>query len=89
MSQSFYARVADTLAEIEADGLYKTERLVEGPQGSVITVGGREVLNFCANNYLGLAGDPRLAEAAVRAIDRKSTRLNSSHNSPSRMPSSA
>ena len=69
MSQPFYDRVAATLAEIEADGLYKTERLVEGPQGSVITVGGREVLNFCANNYLGLAGDPRLAKAAREAMD--------------------
>ena len=69
MSQPFYDRVAATLTEIEADGLYKTEREVDGPQGPVITVGGREVLNFCANNYLGLANDPRLAKAAREAMD--------------------
>ena len=71
MSDPFYARIDETLAEIREDGLFKTEREIEGPQGPVITVGGREVLNFCANNYLGLADDPRLAAAAKRTMDER------------------
>lgn len=49
--------------EIKDKGLYKDERVIQGPQGPVIKVKGREVINFCANNYLGLANDPRLVEA--------------------------
>ncbi len=57
--------------KIRADGLYKAERIIESPQGSRIEVsGGAEVLNFCANNYLGLADDPRIIAAAKEAIDR-------------------
>jgi glycine C-acetyltransferase len=69
MSEAFYARITETLEEIEAEGLYKKERAIEGPQGPVITVNGRKVLNFCANNYLGLADSPALAEAAKAAMD--------------------
>jgi glycine C-acetyltransferase len=58
------------LDQIRADGLYKTERVIESPQGSSITVQDNEVLNFCANNYLGLADDPRVVEAAKQALDR-------------------
>ncbi len=58
------------LDQIRADGLYKTERVIESPQGSSITVQDNEVLNFCANNYLGLADDPRVVEAAKEALDR-------------------
>jgi glycine C-acetyltransferase len=59
------------LDQIRLDGLYKTERVIVSPQGSSIRVqDGAEVLNFCANNYLGLAGDPRLVEAAKQALDR-------------------
>ena len=58
------------LDQIRADGLYKTERVIESPQGSSITVQDNEVLNFCANNYLGLADDPRVIEAAKEALDR-------------------
>ena len=59
------------LDQIRADGLYKTERVIESPQGAGIRVqGGQEVLNFCANNYLGLADDPRVIEAAKQALDR-------------------
>jgi glycine C-acetyltransferase len=59
------------LDQIRADGLYKTERVIESPQGSSIRVqDGKEVLNFCANNYLGLADDPRVVEAARQALDR-------------------
>jgi glycine C-acetyltransferase len=57
------------LHEIQESGLYKRERLIESPQGSHITVGKKEVINFCANNYLGLANHPVLREAAKRAID--------------------
>lgn len=59
------------LEEIAAAGLYKHERLIDSPQGVEITLAdGRKVLNFCANNYLGLAAHPRVIEAAHRALDR-------------------
>ena len=74
MSASFYDRLRDTLKEIEADGLYKRERIITSQQFSRISVqsegGSHDVLNFCANNYLGLANDPRLIEAAKMALDR-------------------
>ncbi len=58
-------KVTGLLAEIRDGGLYKEERVLTGPQGARIAVaGGREVLNFCANNYLGLASDPRVVAAA-------------------------
>ncbi|MGH3420825.1 MAG: glycine C-acetyltransferase, partial [Streptosporangiaceae bacterium] len=57
--------------KIRADGLYKAERIIDSPQGSRIEVSdGAEVLNFCANNYLGLADDPRVIAAAKAAMDR-------------------
>jgi glycine C-acetyltransferase len=59
------------LDKIRADGLFKAERIIDSPQGSRIQVGdGAEVLNFCANNYLGLADDPRIVAAAKEALDR-------------------
>jgi glycine C-acetyltransferase len=59
------------LDRIRVDGLFKTERVIVSPQGSSIRVeDGAEVLNFCANNYLGLADDPRLVAAAKEALDR-------------------
>jgi glycine C-acetyltransferase len=58
------------LDDLRAKGLYKRERLLQGPQGSGITVGGREVINFCANNYLGLANHPALVEAAHEGLRR-------------------
>ena len=69
MSSAFYAELSDTLDEIREDGLYKTERLISGEQDAAIQVGGREVLNFCANNYLGLADSPELVAAAKTALD--------------------
>ncbi|MBU2501195.1 aminotransferase class I/II-fold pyridoxal phosphate-dependent enzyme, partial [bacterium] len=57
------------LESIRAQGLFKDERILEGPQGAEITVGGRQVLNFCANNYLGLASDRRVVQAAKDALD--------------------
>ena len=62
--------LTDELAAIEAAGLYKRERIITGPQRAEITVAdGQKVLNFCANNYLGLSDNPRLIEAAKRAMD--------------------
>ena len=61
----------DTLAEIREAGLYKEERLIESSQSAAIQVAGKEVLNFCANNYLGLANDPRLIEASSRMMQER------------------
>ncbi len=67
---SLTQRYADELATIERDGLYKTERVIVSPQSARIALeDGRRVLNFCANNYLGLADHPRVIEAAKRALD--------------------
>jgi len=64
-------QISAELDQIRTDGLFKTERVIVSPQGASIRVGdGAEVLNFCANNYLGLADDPRLVEAAKEALDR-------------------
>lgn len=65
------------LTEIRAAGLYKDERIIESPQGSHIAVQGREVLNFCANNYLGLSDHPLILQAAHRALDERGYGLSS------------
>ena len=70
MTASFHDRVAAELADIDAQGLTKPERVIASRQGPVIKVGGRDVLNFCANNYLGLAGDERVVQAGIRAQER-------------------
>ena len=62
-------RLQSELDAIRDAGLYKAERVIETAQGATISVKGKKVLNFCANNYLGLANDPRLREAAKRAVD--------------------
>lgn len=66
----FLQDIAKTLARIEAEGLWKRERLITSPQSTRITVEGRTLLNLCANNYLGLADDPALVLAAHQALDR-------------------
>jgi glycine C-acetyltransferase len=68
MYGSFGDVLRSELDAIRVQGLYKDERILEGPQGAEITVGGKTVLNFCANNYLGLASDPRVTEAARRTL---------------------
>jgi len=67
MTTTFHDRIAAELADIEAQGLTKPERVIQSRQGPVIEVGGRQVLNFCANNYLGLAGDERVVQAGIKA----------------------
>ena len=66
-----------TLAEIREAGLYKEERLIETPQRAAIEVKGQEVLNFCANNYLGLSDNPRVIEASKRMMDRRGYGMSS------------
>ncbi len=68
---------AATLDEIRSAGTWKEERVIQSPQGAEIEVGGRRVLNFCANNYLGLSGDPRLLAAARAALDSRGYGLSS------------
>ncbi|MDX1529731.1 MAG: glycine C-acetyltransferase [Gammaproteobacteria bacterium] len=70
MVDSSEARLQHELETIRSEGLYKDERVITTPQGAAIEVtGGREVINFCANNYLGLADDERVIAAAKRALD--------------------
>ena len=66
---TFLSHITATLRDIEADGLMKRERLITGAQGAHVQMAGREMLNLCANNYLGLADDPRLIAAAKAAMD--------------------
>jgi len=65
------------LSEIRSAGLWKEERVIASPQGDAIRVGGREVLNFCANNYLGLSSHPKVLEAAHRILDDRGYGLSS------------
>ena len=69
--------LAQTLNEIREAGLYKEERLICSPQRAAIEVAGKEVLNFCANNYLGLSDHPRLIEASKRMMDRRGFGMSS------------
>jgi glycine C-acetyltransferase len=69
MNENFVSRVAGEIEEIKTSGLYKTERVISSPQGAEITVSGKTVLNFCANNYLGLSSHAKVIQAADRAID--------------------
>lgn len=77
MNEKLVQRVGAELEEIKQAGLFKTERVIESPQGAVIKVGGREVLNFCANNYLGLSSHPKVIEAAHLAIDQRGFGMSS------------
>lgn len=68
MTESFFADLTNRLDEIRAQGLYKDERQILSPQGARVRVGAREVINLCANNYLGLANHPALIAAAEGAM---------------------
>ncbi|MGB8326571.1 MAG: glycine C-acetyltransferase [Steroidobacteraceae bacterium] len=70
MDTDFLERLGRQLAEMREQGLFKSERVLTSPQGAVVQTGGRELINLCANNYLGLANHPAVREAAHRAIDR-------------------
>ena len=76
-SPSFYTRLQKEIQEIKDAGLYKQERIIESDQGAEITVNGRKVLNFCANNYLGLSSHPRVIEAAHKTIDQRGYGMSS------------
>lgn len=76
-SPSFYNRLQTELKEIEAAGLYKNERTIASPQGAEIVVNGKSVLNFCANNYLGLSSHPKVIEAAHATIDERGYGMSS------------
>ncbi len=65
---SFTQHLTTELAALKSAGLYKTERIITSPQSGEITVAGQKVLNFCANNYLGLADSPELIETARKAL---------------------
>ena len=69
MNENFVNRIGKEIEEIKASGLYKTERIITSPQGAEIIVNGKTVLNFCANNYLGLSSHPRVIDAAQAAIE--------------------
>ena len=69
--------LSQTLAEIREAGLYKEERLIESPQKAAIQVKGKEVLNFCANNYLGLSDHPRLIEGATKMMQERGFGMSS------------
>lgn len=77
MNESFVSRLRNELGEIKTSGLYKTERIIESPQGAEIQVGGKTVINFCANNYLGLSSHPKVLEAAKRTIDSRGYGMSS------------
>jgi len=74
---SFYQRLQKELQEIKDAGLFKSERIIESEQGAEIVVNGKKVLNFCANNYLGLSSHPKVIEAAHKAIDRRGYGMSS------------
>jgi len=76
-SKNFYTRLQNEISEIQQSGLYKNERIIESPQGAEIMVNGKKVLNFCANNYLGLSSHPAVLEAAKNTIDQRGYGMSS------------
>jgi len=77
MHELFVNRVTAQLEEIRMAGLFKTERVITSPQGAEIVVNGRKVLNFCANNYLGLSNHPLVTAAAHKVLDERGYGLSS------------
>jgi glycine C-acetyltransferase len=77
MNEKFVGRIQTELQEIKQSGLYKTERIISSAQGAEIIVNGKTVLNFCANNYLGLSSHPDVIKAAHKAIDHRGYGMSS------------
>ena len=77
MNENLVSRLSAELEEIRSNGLFKTERIIESPQGAEIIVNGKKVLNFCANNYLGLSSHPKVLEAAKKYIDDRGYGMSS------------
>jgi glycine C-acetyltransferase len=77
MNEKLVQRITAELDEIKANGLFKTERVIESAQGPEIMVNGKIVLNFCANNYLGLSSHPKVIEAAKKYIDLRGYGMSS------------
>jgi glycine C-acetyltransferase len=77
MNEKLVQRIAAELDEIRTSGLFKTERIIQSEQGAEIIVNGKTVLNFCANNYLGLSSHPKVIEAAHKAIDHRGYGMSS------------
>lgn len=77
MNEQLVQRIAAELEEIKTNGLFKTERIIESAQGPEIMVNGKVVLNFCANNYLGLSSHPKVTEAAKKYIDLRGFGMSS------------
>ena len=77
MNATFAKRIAAELEEIKAAGLFKSERIISSAQGAEILVNGKKVLNFCANNYLGLSSHPKVVAAAKQAIDYRGYGMSS------------
>ncbi|MEJ7609753.1 MAG: glycine C-acetyltransferase [Ferruginibacter sp.] len=77
MNNAFAGRVGSELKEIKEAGLFKNERVISSEQGAEIVVNGKQVLNFCANNYLGLSSHPKVLEAAKKYIDLRGYGMSS------------
>src|SRR6478672_930584 len=77
MKDKFVERIRQEVEEIKTSGLYKTERIIASPQGAEISVNGRQVLNFCANNYLGLSSHPKTLNAAHHYLDSRGYGMSS------------
>ena len=77
MNQNFVQRIATELSGIETAGLIKKERIITSAQGAEIIVNGKKVMNFCANNYLGLSAHPKVTEAAKKYIDTRGYGMSS------------
>jgi glycine C-acetyltransferase len=77
MNNNLTNRIAEELVEIKEAGLFKTERIIASEQGAEIIVNGKNVLNFCANNYLGLSSHPKVVEAAKKYVDHRGFGMSS------------
>ena len=77
MNQAFATRIATEIGQIKDAGLFKVERIISSEQGAEIIVNNKTVLNFCANNYLGLSSHPKVLEAAKKYIDLRGYGMSS------------